>query len=633
MLMENFMRSKQYWSAIEDEIPVIREETKPTKAQRTTLEEAKLKDIKAKNYLFQAIDRSISKTMLTKDTAKDIWDSLKTKYQGTACVQRVQCQALQKEYEMLSMHDESKDLDVITIDELQKRRLEEEVVVEVKREDEVEAEAGVFLTNPLLNVTAVTSLGISSVNVQTKTGSRSNYMENNEEMLLMACVEEEKSEVKQIFGFSTLGVVIICVVNGIFFCDLDKNFKETVMLGDDRGINVMGKDSVRLLVNGFIQVITSVFYVPGLRNNLLSGGQLMEKGLEILKRNGSCKIYHPEKGLILEAPMAKNKMFKFFTVAQGKKEMFGSVLINLDWGESETLADATILARNSNGSRIDATSEDIELGSTNVKEGEINTSSEDHSSRSSEDIPLVNDTQRRRQPPTWMQEYESGEEMDAEIEAIEKNDTWEMTDLPYGAKKVGVKWVYKTKYNENGEVEKYKTRLVAKGYAQKCGIDYTEVFSPIARLETIRLVISLAAQNDWVLFQLDDFIFIGNDKQMYVEFKTSMMNEFDMTDLGKVRYFLGIKVRQSEACVFICQKRYAQGVLERFNMDKCNSVQNLIVPGCQLTRDEKGVHGASNRDALSSSKVSIEKQPIVTLSTTEAEFVAAASCACQAVWL
>ncbi|GKB88929.1 retrovirus-related pol polyprotein from transposon TNT 1-94, partial [Tanacetum coccineum] len=50
--------------------------------------------------------------------------------------------------------------------------------------------------------------------------------------------------------------------------------------------------------------------------------------------------------------------------------------------------------------------------------------------------------------------------MDAEIEAIEKNDTWEMTDLPHGAKKVGVKWVYKTKYNENGEVEKYKARLV-----------------------------------------------------------------------------------------------------------------------------------------------------------------------------
>nr|GEY58786.1 hypothetical protein [Tanacetum cinerariifolium] len=80
MLMENFMRSKQYWSVIEDGIPVIREETQPTEAQRTTLKEAKLKDMKAKNYLFQAIDRSILETMLTKDKAKDIWDSLKTKF-------------------------------------------------------------------------------------------------------------------------------------------------------------------------------------------------------------------------------------------------------------------------------------------------------------------------------------------------------------------------------------------------------------------------------------------------------------------------------------------------------------------------------------------------------------------------
>nr|GFC49077.1 putative RNA-directed DNA polymerase [Tanacetum cinerariifolium] len=73
------------------------------------------------------------------------------------------------------------------------------------------------------------------------------------------------------------------------------------------------------------------------------------------------------------------------------------VLMNLDWGESETLPDATTLAGTSNGAGIDATSEHNEPGSTNVEEGEINTSSEDHSSSSSEEIPLVNDPQRRRQ--------------------------------------------------------------------------------------------------------------------------------------------------------------------------------------------------------------------------------------------
>ncbi|GJR46733.1 retrovirus-related pol polyprotein from transposon TNT 1-94 [Tanacetum coccineum] len=152
-------------------------------------------------------------------------------------------------------------------------------------------------------------------------GPRSNYMENNEEMLLMACVEEEKSNNKSDFWFLDSGCSNHMCGKREFFCDLDESFRETVMLGDDRSINVMGKGTVRLLVNGFIQVSTSVFYVPGLQNNLLSsGGQLMEKGLEILKRGGACKIYHPEKGLILEIPMAKNMMFKFFAVAQAKKE-------------------------------------------------------------------------------------------------------------------------------------------------------------------------------------------------------------------------------------------------------------------------------------------------------------------------
>jgi len=63
--------------------------------------------------------------------------------------------------------------------------------------------------------------------------------------------------------------------------------------------------------------------------------------------------------------------------------------------------------------------------------------------------------------------------MDSEIKAIEKNKTWVLTDLPAGAKKIGVKWVYKTKLNEHGDIDKYKARLVAKGYVQQHGIDYT----------------------------------------------------------------------------------------------------------------------------------------------------------------
>ncbi|XP_019260766.1 PREDICTED: uncharacterized protein LOC109238750 [Nicotiana attenuata] len=85
--------------------------------------------------------------------------------------------------------------------------------------------------------------------------------------------------------------------------------------------------------------------------------------------------------------------------------------------------------------------------------------------------------------------------MDEEIKAIKKNDTCELAILPKGKSTIGVKWVYKLKKNFKGKVERYKARLVAKGYKKKARIDYDEVFALIARLETIRFTISLAAQN------------------------------------------------------------------------------------------------------------------------------------------
>jgi hypothetical protein len=93
--------------------------------------------------------------------------------------------------------------------------------------------------------------------------------------------------------------------------------------------------------------------------------------------------------------------------------------------------------------------------------------------------------------------------MNKEIEAIERNETWVLTTLPEGVNSIGVKWIFKTKLNESGEIDKCKARLVAKGYAQQYGIDYTEVYAPVARLDTIRLIIALAAQEGWSIFQLD----------------------------------------------------------------------------------------------------------------------------------
>ena len=89
------------------------------------------------------------------------------------------------------------------------------------------------------------------------------------------------------------------------------------------------------------------------------------------------------------------------------------------------------------------------------------------------------------------------------IEMIEKNDTWELVNRLFDKPVIGVKWVYKTKLNLDGSMQKSKARLVVNGYFQKPGVDFNETFALVARLDTIRTLIALAAQKELRLFQLD----------------------------------------------------------------------------------------------------------------------------------
>ena len=71
--------------------------------------------------------------------------------------------------------------------------------------------------------------------------------------------------------------------------------------------------------------------------------------------------------------------------------------------------------------------------------------------------------------------------MDDEIRALHKNETWKLVELPPGRKAIGCKWVYKVKRDGKGAIERYKGRLVAKGFSQRKGFDYEETFSPVAK--------------------------------------------------------------------------------------------------------------------------------------------------------
>ncbi|XP_074336404.1 putative mitochondrial protein AtMg00820 [Apium graveolens] len=88
------------------------------------------------------------------------------------------------------------------------------------------------------------------------------------------------------------------------------------------------------------------------------------------------------------------------------------------------------------------------------------------------------------------------EVMQREIEAVEKNGTWKLTKLEPDHKVINLKWIFKLKQDINGEIQKYKARIVAKGYVQKRGVDLDEIFAPVTCLETLRLLLALAAKNE-----------------------------------------------------------------------------------------------------------------------------------------
>ena len=89
------------------------------------------------------------------------------------------------------------------------------------------------------------------------------------------------------------------------------------------------------------------------------------------------------------------------------------------------------------------------------------------------------------------------------MDILQKNETWELVDLPSGKKPVGCKWVFVVKFKGDGSLERYKARLVAKGYGQTYGVDYQETFAPMAKMNTIRILLSLVVNFDWELQQYD----------------------------------------------------------------------------------------------------------------------------------
>nr|GFA06947.1 putative ribonuclease H-like domain-containing protein [Tanacetum cinerariifolium] len=275
--------------------------------------------------------------------------------------------------------------------------------------------------------------------------------------------------------------------------------------------------------------------------------------------------------------------------------------------------------------------------------------------------------------PSWI------EAMHEELFQFKMQKVWVLVDLPHRKRATGTKWVYKNKKDERGIVVRNKVRLVTQGHIQEDGIDYEEVFAAVARIEAIRLFLAYASFMGFMVYQMDvksaflygtieeevyvcqppgfkdldhpdkvykvvkalyglhqtprawyetlatyllendDIIFGATNKDLCKSFEKLMKDKFQMSSIGELTFFLGLQVKQKNDGIFISQDKYVAEILRKFGLTEGKSASTPIDTEKPLLKDLDGED--------------CKKQTIVATSSTEAEYVAVASCCAQVLWI
>ncbi|GKB22285.1 putative ribonuclease H-like domain-containing protein [Tanacetum coccineum] len=197
--------------------------------------------------------------------------------------------------------------------------------------------------------------------------------------------------------------------------------------------------------------------------------------------------------------------------------------------------------------------------------------------------------------------------MQEELLQFKIQKVWILIDLPYEKKAIGTKWVYRNKKDKKGVVVRNKRRLVTQGYRQEEGIDYDEVFAPMARIEAIMIFLAFASCMGFIVYQMDvksAFLYGTIDREVYVSqppgfvdpkfskkhgyrrgnidktlFIKKDKNDImlvQMSSMGELTFFHRLQVKQKEDGIFISQDKYVAEILKKFNFASVKTASTLV---------------------------------------------------------
>nr|GEW83028.1 hypothetical protein [Tanacetum cinerariifolium] len=174
-----------------------------------------------------------------------------------------------------------------------------------------------------------------------------------------------------------------------------------------------------------------------------------------------------------------------------------------------------------------------------------------------------------------------------ELLQFKMQKVWVIVDFPNGKRAIGTKWVFRNKKDARGIVARNKARLVAQGHTQEEGIDYEEVFAPVARIEAIRLFLAYASFMGFMVY-VDDIIFGYTNKDLCKAFEKLMKDKFQMSSVGELTFFLGLQVKQKPDGIFISQDKYVAKILRKLGLTDGKSASTPIDTEKPLLKDPDG---------------------------------------------